>query len=60
MLSTNLAELFSVDTYWNKNYKKSEEHSYPYRGYQDPNAIDWSVYGPDRPGKVTKSKNMDP
>ena len=39
-----------VKTYWNKKYKK-EKKIIPYHGYQDPNEIDWSVYGPDRPGK---------
>jgi len=39
-----------VKTYWNKNYKKSQ-NDVPYEGFQDPNEIDWSVYGPDRPGK---------
>ena len=40
-----------MKTYWNKDYKSPKE-KIPYKGYQDPNEIDWSVYGPDRPGKV--------
>ena len=41
---------FTVKTYYNRNYKKNK-NNIPYYGYQDPNEIDWSVYGPDRPGK---------
>ena len=40
----------SVKTYYNRKYKKRKKNI-PYHGYQDPNEIDWSVYGPDRPGK---------
>jgi len=42
-----------LETKWNKNYKSSPKNV-PYRGYQDPEEIDWSQYGPDRP---TKRKN---
>ena len=42
-----------LKTKWNKNYKTSPKNV-PYRGYQDPEEIDWSQYGPDRP---TKRKN---
>ena len=45
---------FLVKTYYNKKYKKRNKNHIPYQGYQDPNEIDWSVYGPDRPGKRPK------
>ena len=46
--------VFLVKTYYNKKYKKRNKNNIPYQGYQDPNEIDWSVYGPDRPGKRPK------
>lgn len=43
-----------VATHWNRNYREGESgFRKPYRGYQHPDEIDWSRYGPDRPGKAT-------
>ena len=50
---TGIQRIFSVETHYNPSYQKSYSKA-PYEGYQDPNKIDWSAYGPDRPGKVEK------
>ena len=44
-----------LKTQWNKHYK-SPPKNVPYIGYQDPDEIDWSQYGPDRPTKRKKKK----
>ena len=41
-----------LKTHWNQNAKSGNENrDVPYAGYQHPDEIDWSQYGPDRPGK---------
>ena len=40
-----------VKTHWNRKFKTDSDSRRPYRGYQLPEEIDWSRYGPDRPGK---------
>ena len=52
--------LYLVATQWNRNYREGESgFRKPYRGYQHPDEIDWSRFGPDRPGKErgVKSRN---
>ena len=51
MFSNGRTIYFPEKTYYDINYKKGSKDNIPYHGYQDPNEIDWSVYGPDRPGK---------
>ena len=42
-----------VKTHWNQDFKDPNVEI-PYAGYQHPDEIDWSQYGPDRPGKRKK------
>ena len=57
-LSIFLSDCYLVSTQWNRNYREGESgFRKPYRGYQHPDEIDWSRYGPDRPGKVRGVKS---
>ena len=47
-----------LKTKWNKNSKQKKKNV-PYKGYQHPDEIDWSQYGPDRPTKKKKKKKKE-